>query len=151
MILRHILILGLLCSPSHAASPVASEIERFCTGITEPARERRYALLQAQIEALERAMRVRADALDAKRAETEAWLAKRDAFIDRAEDTLVGIYARMRPDAAAERLELVTETLAAAIVMKLKPKSAGLLLNEMSPEKAASISAIISASGKPAS
>ncbi|MDA8870313.1 MotE family protein [Rhizobiaceae bacterium] len=148
--IRLALTLALLTGPTHAASSDRSEIERFCGSIQEPARERRYALLKAQIKALERAMRVRAEALDAKRVETEAWLEKRDAFTARAEDTLVDIYSRMRPDAAAERLELVSETLAAAIVMKLKPKDAGLLLNEMSPEKAASISAIISASGRPA-
>lgn len=124
----------------------ASDVERFCTNIAEPARERRYAILQAQIETLETGVETRMRALEAKRAEVEEWLGKRDAFLDRAEDRLVAIYDNMRPDAAAERLALLDDALAAGIVMKLKPKRAALVLNEMDTARAAAVSALIAAS-----
>lgn len=143
--MRVLAVLLALTAPA-AAQTTASEVERFCTAIAEPARERRYALLQAEIDELERGIDTRMAALEAKRQEVEVWLGRRDAFLARAEDQLVAIYAAMRPDAAAERLALLDDTLAAAVVMKLKPKRAALVLNEMKRDKAAALSAVIAAS-----
>ena len=139
--MRTLFILALLCGPARA-----DEIERYCGNIAEPARERRYAILKAEAEAMEAGIDARMAALEKKRAELEDWLARREAFAARAEDSLVAIYAGMRPDAAAERLELLPDMLAAAIVMKLKPRRAALVLNEMASKKAAALSAIVAAS-----
>ena len=157
--MRTALVLLLLVGTAHMpvradpvqADPVRtdgarSDIERFCTNLADPARERRYALLQAEIERLEEGIETRMRLLDAKRAEVEDWLGRREAFKDRARAQLVAIYEGMRPDAAAERLALLDDALAAAVVMKLAPKRAALVLNEMKTAKAARISAVIAAS-----
>ena len=148
--MRMLLVVALLAGSAHAAD-TRSEVERFCTNIADPARERRYAILRAEVAELQSGIDARMRGLDAKRIEIEEWMAKRDAFLDRAEDQLVSIYASMRPDSAAERLALLDDTLAAAIVMKLKPKRAALVLNEMAKAKAATISAVIAASAGGAS
>ena len=141
---------GPACASPAAAGPDegASEVERFCTNIADAARERRYSILHAEAEALERGIDARMRGLEQKREALEAWLAKREAFLARAEERLVAIYGGMRPDAAAERLALLDAALAAAIVMKLAPKRAALVLNEMPKERAAALSAVIAASAR---
>ena len=150
---RTLLLLALLAVPAvpARAADTKSEIERFCTNIADPARERRYAILQAEAAELRSGIDARMRGLEARRAEIEGWMRKREAFLRRAEDQLVAIYASMRPDSAAERLALLDDALAAAIVMKLKPKRAALVLNEMAKKKAAAVSAVIAASAGGAS
>ena len=135
----------LIGSFSFAASQ--NDIETFCTNIADPARERRYTIKKQKLEDLQRRIEAQMLALESKRAELDEWVSRRDAFADRARESLVEIYSRMRPDAAAERLSLLSDMLAAAILMKLKPSKAGVILNEMETEKAAAISTVIAASG----
>ena len=85
-------------------------------------------------------------ALESKRAEFEAWQKKRDQFAQLADESLVEIYSKMRPDAAAGRLEILEPILAAAIVLKLPRRRASVILNEMTAAKAASITEVIAAS-----
>ncbi|MEL6747397.1 MAG: MotE family protein [Pseudomonadota bacterium] len=121
------------------------DVATFCANIIDPARERRYAEKNVELKALQRALDERLEALEERRKAYEAWRQKRDEFAEQAQGTLVAIYAKMRPDAAAERLELLPPPLAAAIVMKLKPGRAGTILNEMGVARAAAISNIIAA------
>jgi flagellar motility protein MotE (MotC chaperone) len=100
--------------------------------------------VQAQeLEKLRSEIDERIVALEAKRSEYEAWLNKRNEVINSAEDSIVGIYARMRPDAAAARLEKMDAMLAAAIILKLKGRQAGGILNEMDVQAAAKLTGII--------
>ncbi len=133
--------------PAFADDREAQDLMRFCSNIADPARERRYALKQAELEALQSQIDDRMAKLEAKRAAYEEWRAKRDDFVAQAQESLVAIYSRMRPDAAAERLELLGPPLAAAIVMRLKPSLAGTILNEMEADAAARVSSVIAASG----
>ncbi|MDP2732208.1 MAG: flagellar protein, partial [Hoeflea sp.] len=55
----------------------------------------------------------------------------------------------MRPDAAAEQLEIVSPMVAAAIIMKLSPRLASQILNEMDSKKAAGLTGIIASSAAP--
>jgi len=54
----------------------------------------------------------------------------------------------MRPDAAASRLEELGEVLAAAILLKMSSRKAGVILNEMKAVKAAEITRVIASSGR---
>ena len=81
--------------------------------------------------------------LEAKRAEYEEWLRRRNEVLQKADETIVSIYSRMRPDAAALQLTNMDEEIAAAIVAKLNPRSASAVLNEMEPARAAQLANII--------
>lgn len=156
------LILGLLalvCSPlAHAEQPrkqvrvvgtkslANAPAGDFCTNIKDDAQERRYALKMQELKDLREAVEARIVALEEKRAEVEAWQKKRDQFANLADTSLVEIYSKMRPDAAAGRLEMLEPTLAAAIVLKMPRRKASVILNEMSPAKAATITQVIAAS-----
>jgi flagellar motility protein MotE (MotC chaperone) len=126
----------------------SSEIERFCTNIADPARDRRYALQARELEALQAEIDQRIRQLEEKRAEYQAWMEKREAFIALAEGNVVEIYASMRPDAAAERMEQLRGDLAAAILMKLDARKAGVILNEMESKSAAVLTGIMAAAAR---
>lgn len=132
-----------------AATPEpTTEIQRFCSNIADAARDRRYALQAKELETLQADIDKRMKALEEKRAEYEEWLKRRNDFMAGAEDGVVKIYARMRPDAAAERLAEVDVELAAAILMKLDSRQAGVILNEMERKAAAALTGIMASAAR---
>lgn len=130
------------------AASEESEIQRFCSNIADAARDRRYALQTAELKKLQQDIDERMKALEAKRAEYEDWLKRREAFLAKAEDGVVEIYSKMRPDAAAERLSEVDANLAAGILMKLDTRKAGVILNEMERKAAATLTGIMAATAR---
>ena len=125
------------------------EVQRFCTNIADEARDRRYMLQSQQLETLKGEVEKRIAALEEKRREYEDWLARREAFLAKTEENLVQIYSSMRPDAAAERLAEVRIDLAAAILVKLEPRTAGIILNEMNSKAAAALTGIMASAARP--
>ena len=122
---------------------ISDEIRAFCTNIADAARDRRYLLQKSELEQLQSDIEDRIATLEKRRAEYEHWLKLRNDFLVRAEGGLVEIYKNMRADSAAEKLELVDVNVAAAIIMKLKPRLASQILNEMEAETAANLTSII--------
>jgi flagellar motility protein MotE (MotC chaperone) len=133
---------------SPAPLAVQDDIERFCSNIADAARDRRYALQRSELEALQADIDERIAALEAKRAEYESWLERRNDFLAKAEGNLVEIYSSMRPDAAAERLAEVNAELAAGILMKLEAREAGVILNEMDSKAAAALTGIMASAAR---
>jgi len=129
-------------------APDESEVQRFCSNIADAARDRRYALQAEELKQLQAGIDERMKALEAKRAEYEEWLKRREVFLARAEDGVVKIYAGMKPDAAAERLAMVNAELAAAILMKLDSRKAGVILNEMDQKAAATLTGIMASAAR---
>ncbi len=125
-----------------------SDVERFCSNIADAARDRRYALQAAELKQLQADVDARIKALDAKKAEYETWLKRREVFLARAEESVVKIYAGMKPDAAAERLAIVNAELAAAILMKLETRKASVILNEMDDKAAATLTGIMASAAR---
>jgi flagellar motility protein MotE (MotC chaperone) len=125
-----------------------SEVERFCSNIADAARDRRYALQAAELKQLQGEVDKRIKALEEKRAEYESWLKRREVFLARAEEGVVKIYAGMKPDAAAERLAIINTELAAAILMKLDPRKASVILNEMDEKAAAALTGIMASAAR---
>ena len=125
-----------------------SDVERFCSNIADAARDRRYALQAAELKQLQDEVDARIKALEAKRAEYETWLKRREVFLARAGEGVVNIYADMKPDAAAERLAAVKPDLAAAILMKLEARKAGVILNEMDTKAAATLTGVMASAAR---
>lgn len=126
----------------------ADEIEKFCGNIADAARDRRYAIQTKELETLKAEIDERVKQLEAKRAEYEKWMKLRQEFMDMATENVVSIYARMRPDAAAERLAEMDANLAAAIMLKLQVKQSGLIMNEMERATAAKLTGIMSSAAR---
>ncbi len=142
--------LALLClAPSATAQqdvPGAykpDEIERFCGNIADAARDRRHANQLKELELLKTDIDARMKQLDTRRAEYEQWMKLRQDFMAQASETVVNIYARMRADAAAERLAELDPELAAAIMLKLDAKQSGLIFGEMDRVAVAKLTGIM--------
>ncbi|WP_210270043.1 MotE family protein [Aureimonas mangrovi] len=125
------------------AAPVLSDVERYCVAIADPARDARAALQTERLQALEVEIDARIDELEAKRAEYEEWLEKRQAFLDSTSAIMLDIYASMRPDAAAAQLAGLDREAAAAIIARLKSRQASAILTEMPAPVAAEIAGVI--------
>lgn len=121
----------------------ADEIREFCTNIADAARDQRYLLQKKELEDLQKDVDERIKTLEARRAEYEDWLKRRNDFLKSAELGLVEIYRKMKPDAAASQLAELDPQIASAIVMKLPPRQSSTILGEMPADKAAMLTRII--------
>lgn len=128
--------------PIPASRPV-SEVESYCLNIADKAQDARYALERQELADLETEIAKRIDELEAKRDDYQAWLAKRQEFLDGASTIVVDIYAAMSADAAAAQLAMLERVDAASVITRLKSRQASAILSEMKPEIAAEIAALI--------
>ena len=127
----------------------ADEIREFCTNIADAARDQRYLLQKQELENLQKDVDERIKTLEARRAEYEDWLKRRNDFLNSAEAGLVEIYKKMKPDAAAAQLAALDPEIASAIVMKLAPRQSSTILGEMPADKAAVLTRIIASASDP--
>ncbi|MGV1751166.1 MotE family protein [Agrobacterium sp. CG674] len=120
------------------------EIQQYCTNVIDQARDQRYVLQKQDLEKLQQDVDNRIAVMEARKAEYEDWLKRRNDFLTQAEANLVNIYKTMKADAAAPQLEEIDAGIAAAIIMKLPPRQSGLILAEMDAKKAAIVASIMS-------
>jgi flagellar motility protein MotE (MotC chaperone) len=115
----------------------------YCRNIANAAADARYARQVDSLAAMEKALDERIAELEKKRAELEEWVKRREAFLDRADESVVAIYAQMRPDAAAQQIAVMEEGAAAAILSRLTPRTASAILNEMEAATAAHLTNVM--------
>ena len=116
---------------------------QYCVSIANAAADARFAWQKKTLAAAEQELEKRIALLEAKTAELQKWVTRRDEFVKKARDNLVLIYSRMRPDAAAMQLTAMDEETASAVLLKLEPRTASLILNEMEPAQAARLTGLI--------
>jgi flagellar motility protein MotE (MotC chaperone) len=126
----------------------AERAEEYCANIANPAADARFAWQKKMLADMEQEIAKRIKLLEEKTAEYQKWLARRDEFSRKANETVLRIYARMRPDAAAVQLAALDEETAASVLTKLEPRAASLILNEMEAAQAVRLTATISGAGK---
>ena len=112
-------------------------IAQYCTALSSAASDGRLAWQARRLDEMEVRLRDRVAELEAKRAETADWLKRREEAMRKADETVVAIYAKMKPDAAAAQFSAMDESGAAAILAKLNPRAAGIILNEIDAPRAA--------------
>lgn len=148
-----VVLLGLVVPGAFAqqapAPTLEEEIRAFCGNIADAARDQRYLLQKKELEELQAEVDERIGLLEERSAKYREWLKKREDFMQVADTQLVEIYKNMAPDSAAAQLEIVKPGIAAAIVMKLSPRLASSILNEMDTKKAAALTTIIAAAAAP--
>lgn len=129
--------------------PRESDATQFCRNVADAALDARIAWQQKELEATEVKLRQRIAELEAKRSEYERWLKLRDDFLKKAEDSVVEIYSRMDPDAAAAQLASMADNTAAAVLAKLRPQNASAILNEMDAGRAAHLADTLAGMRRP--
>lgn len=123
--------------PAHAADEAgAAEARDFCQRNGRVADDIRRELQIRRLILAEQRIEARITALKAATEEARDWLAKRHELLARADEKLVAIYSRMRPDAAAAQLSMLGNDLAVAILMQLPPRAVGPIMNEMDTVRA---------------
>ncbi|MGY3289444.1 flagellar motility protein MotE (MotC chaperone) [Bradyrhizobium sp. LM3.2] len=70
-------------------------------------------------------------------------MALRDDFLKKAEASVVEIYSRMKPDAAATQIAGMADETAAAVLAKLTPRSSSAIFNEMETGRAAHLADLL--------
>jgi len=137
-----------------AAKPAApaSDAQRYCQNVAVAAADARFALQTRKLNELEAQIGKRVADLEAREAEFKDVLARRDEATKRAGTTLVGIYAKMRPDAAAQQISALDDATAAAVLTGLNVRQSSAILNEIAPDRAAklvnTISGLVPPDGK---
>jgi len=130
-------------APADPPEPASRSAREYCAHIADAAADARLAWQKKTLNDLEQEIGKRIAQLEAKTAEYQMWLARRDEFSKKAHDSMVTIYARMRPEAAAAQLVAMDEEMAAAVLTKLDPRNASAILNEMDAARAARLTATI--------
>jgi flagellar motility protein MotE (MotC chaperone) len=130
-------------TPTAAESDTAANANAYCKNIANQAADARYARQAEALAAMTKALDERIAALEAKRADYEKWVSRREDLLKRADDSVVAIYSQMRPDAAAQQIAIMDQEAAAAILAKLQPRTASAILNEMDPTTAAQLTNVM--------
>jgi flagellar motility protein MotE (MotC chaperone) len=121
------------------APTLEEEIRAFCGNIADAARDQRYLLQKKELEELQAASTSASGLLEERSAKYRDWLKKREDFMQVADTQLVEIYKNMAPDSAASAARNRQAGHCGAIVMKLSPRLASSILNEMDTKKAAAL------------
>lgn len=127
-------------APKVAAVPaVVMPKDDYCANIADLAADARYMLQMKTLEDLEKKIDQKIVLLEAKRAESEAFLKKRNDAIKETRQDLVDIFSKMKPDVAAAQFEILDVETSASILKELNARVAGTILNEMKAPTAAAI------------
>jgi flagellar motility protein MotE (MotC chaperone) len=132
-----------VAAPQAGLLEASSTAGRFCVNIKPQVEELRIAFQKKTLAEIELELDKRLKLLDGKITEYKQWLQRRQDFSSKAQDALVKIYTKMRPDAAAQQLTTADTETAAAVLLKLDPRVASAILNDMDPKRAAELAAVI--------
>jgi flagellar motility protein MotE (MotC chaperone) len=125
-----------------------SPAEQYCSSVLDATTAAQLAQQKINLAKIQKQVDDRVALLAAKTEELKSWMAKREEFTAHATESLVQIYSKMKPDAAAAQLMAMDEFVAAAIMSKLSTKDASLIMAEMEAAKAARLSAVIAGAGE---
>lgn len=127
---------------------VPPTVKSYCENIADQALDARFIAQKAELARLEGELAKRTAQLEAKKEEYQDWLKRRDEFINKVEDSLVKLYTKIKPDAAAPQLSAMDEEAAAALLMRLSAKTSGAILDQMEAAKAARLVSIVMGAAK---
>jgi flagellar motility protein MotE (MotC chaperone) len=133
------------CGSAQAqARAVPKEQQQFCTNIAASSETLRLERRRKELADLEAEVGKRLEALETRQNELRVLVDRLDAFERTASEALLGLYSRMKPDAAAAQIAELDEDLGAALVLQLKPKVSSAILGEMNSARAAALARKIS-------
>jgi flagellar motility protein MotE (MotC chaperone) len=129
--------------PPSTPPPKLSPAEQYCSSVVDATAAAQIAQQTSNLQKAQKRLEDRVALLTAKTEELKGWVKKREDFTAHATESLVEIYSKMKPDAAAGQLTAMDELTAAAITSKLSAKVSSLVLAEMDAGKAARLTSII--------
>jgi len=124
----------------------ASLADQYCRVVSDLAFAAKLSEEKRRADELRRQIEKKIEELEIATAEQKKWLQLRKEFQNKATENLVAVYAFMDAEAAAQRLTDVADDVAAAILIKLPPKSASAIFAEMQSDKAGRLTAYLAGS-----
>lgn len=119
------------------------DIKKFCLNIKDSVMQNYFAIQTNKLHKLKQDIDERIAVLEQKRKEYQIWFTKRNDFLKKAKESLINIISKMDPEAAAQQLDKIDELSAASLLLKLKPRVASAIMNNLPVEKAAYLSQVI--------
>ncbi len=127
-------------APVAVSTPVApAPPDDYCANISDFAKDARYVLQMKTLTDLQSQIDKKITKLEAVKGENAALLKKRDEESRKTEQSLVDIFAKMKPDVAAAQFEILDVETSASILKRLNARAASTILNEMKAPIAAAI------------
>ena len=126
-------------APEKGDAELGAVAREFCSAIADDAAKARTTYQLKKISELEEQLRARIGEFELKRAELQKAIDRQDELRKKAEDGVIAIFSRMKPESAASQLSIMDDAAAAAVLAKLNPRTASGILNEIAPAKAARI------------
>jgi len=133
----------IVAAPKPLAVEGAKGAENFCAAVAASAASTRLAWQEARVKALQAEMVAKIAELDAKQAEVRDWVVRREQLLEKASESLIAIYAKMKPEAASAQVQAMDDDTAAALLLKLKPAIASAMMTEMDATRAARLSDLL--------
>jgi flagellar motility protein MotE (MotC chaperone) len=130
-------------APKPLAVEGAKGAENFCAAVAASAASTRLAWQEARVRALQAEMVAKIAELDAKQAEVRDWVVRREQLLAKASESLIAIYAKMKPEAASAQVQAMDDDTAAALLLKLKPAIASAVMTDMDATRAARLSDLL--------
>jgi flagellar motility protein MotE (MotC chaperone) len=131
--------------PKKTEADAGDGVQQYCSNVASIAADARIAWQTKRLNELDAQIKQKITELEAQETESKQWIDKRTEMMKKADDGVIAIYAKMRPEAAAAQMAIMEEATAAALLAKLNPRVASSILNEMEAGKAAKLTDIISA------
>ncbi|PPD43202.1 MAG: hypothetical protein CTY15_10755 [Methylocystis sp.] len=128
-------------APARANSPASEEKEThaYCASIAASAELARLERQRKQLAELEQQLAARLAALESKQSTLRIMVDRLEAFERKSDESLIGVYSRMKPEAAAAQLAQLDDDMAAALMMMLKTKVSSAILGEMDAARGAAL------------
>ncbi len=126
-------------APLLRQAPDDREFEKYCANVAASINAARLAKQEKQIREAEGQLLQRRDELEAKRQELVQLIEKYDSLVRKADETIVALYAKMKPDVAAAQIAGLDDEVAASVLLQMKPKISSAILNEMDATRGAAV------------
>lgn len=124
--------------------PYAKDRIQYCADVAASAEAIRLDRRRNELAALEGEIGARLSLLDSKQRELRIVLEKLEAFERKTSEALVGLYTRMKPEAAAAQLAQLDAEVAAALMLHMKASASSAILGEMDASHGAALAKKIS-------
>jgi len=119
------------------------DFQKYCYNISDTARDARIARQKRQLAQMAARIEKLLRELDRKRKIYTQWVLRRREISARMTKSMLDVYAKMEPEAAAAQISQMEYAVAVAILTGLKPQKASAILTEMNPKQAGKLVNVI--------
>ncbi len=123
----------------HAEPRDDANFQQYCANVAASITAARVARQEKQLREIESQVLQRKDELEVKRKELLELIEKYESLVHKADETIVELYGKMKPDVAAAQIAGLDDEVAAAVLIQMKPKISSAILNEMDATRGSAV------------